>query len=102
MGYVAYDGGQGNEYADGSGIDNGQEKRNDRKENRGSRNSAVKEKSAAGRRYDVQAPDASNVLEGYRADILNGFEAPQERYNPVSCVLYIWIVWRRSSRGFEG
>lgn len=95
MGYGGYDGQQGDVYEGGYGNDYGQERTRDkdRKENRRSRgydDGLVKEKSAAaGRRYDVQAPDASIVLEGYRADILNGFEEPQARYNPVSC---IWLL----------
>ncbi|KAB8304544.1 hypothetical protein EYC80_003928 [Monilinia laxa] len=71
---------------DGQDDDYGNDRRaaKDRKENRESRDSdyGVKERRAAGRRYDVQAPDTSIVLEGYRADILNGFEEPQARYNP--------------------
>jgi hypothetical protein len=50
-----------------------------------SRNGSVNEGRRADReRYDVQAPNGSIVLEGYREDILNGFEEPQPRYNPVS------------------
>lgn len=99
LGYGGYDGQQGDGYEGGYGNDYGQERKRDkdRKENRGSRgydHGLVKEKNAAaGRRYDVQAPDASIVLEGYRADILNGFEEPQARYNPVSCMLLLceWL-----------
>ncbi|ESZ94948.1 hypothetical protein SBOR_4672 [Sclerotinia borealis F-4128] len=92
LGYEGYDGQQGDDYGDGvgngNGNDYGQERRRDTdsKENRGSRDydhNLVKGKRLVdGRRYDVQAPDASVVLEGYRADILNGFEEPQARYNP--------------------
>lgn len=80
LGYEAFDG-QGDDYR------NDRRPVKDRKENRESRDSdyGVKERRAAGRRYDVQAPDTSIVLEGYRADILNGFEEPQAQYNPVSC-----------------
>ncbi|KAF7942062.1 hypothetical protein BELL_0026g00280 [Botrytis elliptica] len=90
LGYGGHDGQQGDGFEGGYGNDYGQERTRDkdRKENRRSRgydDGLVKEKNAAaGRRYDVQAPDASIVLEGYRADILNGFEEPQERYNPVN------------------
>ncbi|KAG4034891.1 hypothetical protein MFRU_002g02400 [Monilinia fructicola] len=77
LGYEAFDG-QGDDYR------NDRRPVKDRKENRESRDSdyGVKERRAAGRRYDVQAPDTSIVLEGYRADILNGFEEPQAQYNP--------------------
>ncbi|KAI9648461.1 hypothetical protein NHQ30_003095 [Ciborinia camelliae] len=85
LGYRTYDGQEGDNYGDEFGGDYGQNRRGN-KENRGSRDylyGSVKEKAvAAGRRYDVQAPDASIVLEGYKADILNGFEEPQARYNP--------------------
>ncbi|KAF7856896.1 hypothetical protein EAF04_009657 [Stromatinia cepivora] len=88
LGYGGYNGQQGGDSQDGYGNDYGQKTRGDkgRKENRGSRDygyGSMKEKNAAaGRRYDVQAPDTSIVLEGYRADILNVFEEPQARYNP--------------------
>lgn len=39
-------------------------------------------------KYEVQPPDSSIVLEGYREDILNGFEEPQARYNPVSYTIH--------------
>ncbi|KAB8304543.1 hypothetical protein EYC80_003928 [Monilinia laxa] len=87
---------------DGQDDDYGNDRRaaKDRKENRESRDSdyGVKERRAAGRRYDVQAPDTSIVLEGYRADILNGFEEPQARYNPVSCIACIFLLCGWGSR----
>lgn len=103
LGHGGYDAQQRDDYGDGYGNDYGQERRtdNDRKENRRSRDydyGPVKEKNdVGGKRYDVQAPDASIVLEGYRADIMNGFEEPHARYNPVSC-----ICWSRCVKGFEG
>jgi hypothetical protein len=37
-----------------------------------------------GPRGRSQEPNGRVVLEGYRNDIMNGFEAPKPRYNPVS------------------
>lgn len=37
-----------------------------------------------GARGRSQEPNGRVVLEGYRSDIMNGFEAPKPRYNPVS------------------
>lgn len=88
LGFGEYNAQQSGDSQDGYGNDYGQKMRGEmgRKENRGSRDydyGSMKEKNAAaGKRYDVQAPDTSIVLEGYRADILNGFEEPQARYNP--------------------
>jgi len=38
-----------------------------------------------GRRTGSQEPSGRIVLDGYRKDIMNGFEAEHPRYNPVSC-----------------
>jgi hypothetical protein len=52
------------------------------------------DENANPRRYDVpgqngprggsQEPNGRIALEGYRDEIMNGFEAPKPRYNPVS------------------
>jgi hypothetical protein len=37
-----------------------------------------------GQRRGPQEPSGRVVLEGYRDDIMNGFEMPKSRFNPVS------------------
>jgi hypothetical protein len=37
-----------------------------------------------GQRARSPEPNGRAVLEGYRNEIMNGFEAPKQRYNPVS------------------
>jgi hypothetical protein len=37
-----------------------------------------------GQRGGAQEPSGRVILEGYREDIMNGFEAPKSMFNPVS------------------
>lgn len=44
----------------------------------------TEQRSYGGQRGHSQEPNGRVILEGYRNDIMNGFEAPKPRYNPVS------------------